>query len=1752
MQQKTGDSAALLSRATAALRQLQEQLDAVVRSQREPIAIIGMACRLPGDVHDPSGLWELLRSGRDAIGEIPRERWDFDAFYDAKPQVAGKMYTRHGGFLKRVEDFDRGFFDISEREAVQMDPQHRFTLEVTWEALESAGQRLEQLEGSRTGVFLGLSAQDFMLQNMHSGDPRRIDPYAGTGTTASVAAGRISYVFGWMGPSMTLDTACSSSLVSVHQAIRSLRTRECDLAVAGGVSLILAPQNNIYFSLLMSQAPDGRCKTFDAAANGFVRSEGCGMVVLKRLSEALRDGDPIAAVIRGSAINHDGRSNGLTAPNGRAQQMVIKEALRDAGLEPQEVGYVEAHGTGTKLGDPIELAALSAVYGQGRTADAPIAIGSLKTNMGHLEPAAGIAGLIKAALVVRNREVPPHLHLKTPNPLFDWTHAPLRVLTAHSPWFGTDAPARAAVSAFGFSGTNAHVILEGPPAREARQEAPDGAHLHLVPVSARSEAALRAQLARYADWLERTPGLSLEDFAHTAGARRSHHRFRAAVAGRSRDEIAAALRQQSLRPGPWSAPTEPPRIAWAFTALPGHWRAFAAKLLASEPRFAQTCRQWSNRFQARLGVKLDDWLAGESLPAETPAGLDVSVPGRFVFTVALAELWRAWGVVPEAVLGHGEALLAAAFVAGRLSPDAVATALESAARRESPARASWSASLPIQAAGLPLYSTVSGGWLQGHELTVAGASGESLRGHVARLIREGHGLLLELGAELPSPDATLQSIQVASIPEDGEPAAALRRALTHVYMAGASLSWGTLSGERGQCVPLPSYAWQHEALWPGGVSRREARGPNTAWLHPLVQRCTRRDAQEVHFASELSTRSHPELRDHQVQGRIVFPGAGYFEMARAACTLASDSTDVELRDVDIVQMLPLGSEKTSVQVVVKGDAFTITSQDENGRSRVHAKGHHGAPLRDVGGAGWPDLRERGVADEGATQVGPEGMKGFYAMLTSRGLDYGPAFALVERLRHDTRRFHSWLRPVTAAEGSETRQDIPPALLDAAFHGLAVVEPPDAAGGTYVPVGVKRLRFRGTPRGATEVLGQWSTEAPTQGVRVCDLLVRDVAGDCIAEVEGFRVKSLRQVPESGRDDEPAPALETYVPTWVRAETPSAREARPLDGVRRVAVFSDTGGLGDRLCATLSARGTPWVKVLVGEHSRRVDDSTFIVAPKTPGSVLTDAIAACSHVVYLWALGVSTPETARSVDEAQALTCAGPLALAQAMGRMKQQARILFVTRHAQQVEPSSGVPGLSQAPLWGFGRSLAQELPERYGGLLDLDGGPLDAQVDELLSALNTEAGEDQRCLREGERWVLRMQPAPLPEVADATRGGLRADAHYLITGGLGDLGLHVAEWMARSKAGHVTLVGRRAPEAAKQARIDAMRTLGLQVHVVQADITDREQVRALVEQLPGPPLRGVIHAAAELADGLLRQHTWESFSRAFTAKVQGALWLDQATRAHTLDFFWMFSSASAVLGSAGQSNYAAANAWLDALALARRASGLPATSINWGPWAGTGLMAQVGGRQGMERQGVSLIAPERGIECLPSLLSGTAPQVVIGRFAWAKLATMLHTSRFGWLAALGGAGAEARGAVARGMLDALPASERREAVTALILRLAAQLLPGNRSSNEIHPDRALFELGLDSLAALHLKDGLQRELSHELPSVVVFDSPTIAELATHLLKSIWGEDTEARPASSAQAAAPDTGDDELLVREIAGLTEDEFDQAVDDLLRDVQ
>jgi acyl transferase domain-containing protein len=531
------EQGSLVKQALLAVEQMRARLEAVERQQKEPIAIVGMACRFPGQADTPERFWRLLREGIQAVGRIPDDRWPVAAYYDANPDTPGKSYAAHAAFIQNVDLFDAPFFSIAPVEAVTMDPQQRLLLELSWQALEHAAIAPDSLRGSQTGVFVGMCSSDYSLSTLASHQPEQIDAFAGTGAAASVAAGRLSYFYGFHGPNFPVDTACSSSLLALHLACQSLRQAECNLALVAGVNLILAPDLHVYFSKTRALSANGRCRAFDAEADGYVRGEGCGVVVLKRLSDALAAGDPVLAVVRGAAVNHDGRSSGLTAPNGPAQQAVIRQALANSGVAPPEVAYVEAHGTGTPLGDPIEAQALAAVYGQGRSANDPLWIGSVKTNIGHLEGAAGIAGVIKTVLALHQQEIPASLNYSRPNPHIPWDQLPLKVVTERRPW-PAGKPRIAGISSFGFSGTNVHVIL----AEAGRRE--DSATVLTAPclftLSAKRPSALMALAARYADYLQANPQVSLADVCYTTAVGRNHFGYRLAIVGRD----VAALREK--------------------------------------------------------------------------------------------------------------------------------------------------------------------------------------------------------------------------------------------------------------------------------------------------------------------------------------------------------------------------------------------------------------------------------------------------------------------------------------------------------------------------------------------------------------------------------------------------------------------------------------------------------------------------------------------------------------------------------------------------------------------------------------------------------------------------------------------------------------------------------------------------------------------------------------------------------------------------------------------------------------------------------------------------------------------------------------------------------------------------------------------------------------------------------------------------------------------------------------------------------
>jgi acyl transferase domain-containing protein len=835
-----------IKRALRAVEDMQTRLDAITYAQREPIAIIGMACRFPGGVDTPEAFWQLLEQGGDAIGPVPPNRWDVDAYYDADPDTPGKIYTREGGFLADIDGFDAPFFGISAREASSLDPQQRLLLEVSWEALEQANQASERVLNSTAGVFVGICSNDYNKMLWENGGAERVDAFCATGNALSLAAGRLSYALGLKGPSLSVDTACSSSLVALHLACQHLRQGECDLALAGGVHLLLSPDSTVAFARTRMLDPSGRCKTFDAEANGYGRGEGCGVVVLKRLSDARRDRDAILAVVRGSAVNHNGRSSSLVAPNGPAQQSVMHSALAMAGVEPQQVGYVEVQGTGTTVGQSLEVGALATVFGADRAADQPLVMGSVKTNLGHLEGASGMASLIKVVLALQHQTIPPHLHFRQPNPHINWAEWPVQVPTTACPWPQTHAPRLAGINGFGFSGTNAHVILAEAPLPETAPGTDLERPLHLLALSAKHPEALRAIAARYRDALEAHPTWPLADVCFTANTGRSHFQHRLALTAASAQEMGeqltaflAPLSTSSGETGgsPGKGGTGNLQgVAKVAFACPGTgaYLGLGRKLYDTHPGF----RALFDRCQAILQTDHSFSLLEVLYPAQpSPTALELAPTqastraALFVVTYGLYQLWKAWGVEPTLLLGAGVGEYVAACAAGVFSleaglklvmdPTQVPTTL---ARPQYPLWSAVTGQAVTKAVTEPEYWRAQAANLQAPESQPPDPLTPDRWND--SLAQQGITAVVCLGSAAPGTESTPVALPwLASLHPQGD-WQTLLSSLATLYGQGLSINWvGFDQPYPRQYLHLPTYAWRHQRYWYGGQRRPRPSPP---------------------------------------------------------------------------------------------------------------------------------------------------------------------------------------------------------------------------------------------------------------------------------------------------------------------------------------------------------------------------------------------------------------------------------------------------------------------------------------------------------------------------------------------------------------------------------------------------------------------------------------------------------------------------------------------------------------------------------------------------------------------------------------------------------------------------------------------------------------------------------------------------------------------------------------------------------------
>lgn len=1778
----------------------------------EPIAIVGMGCRFPGGANTPEAYWQMLLDGRDAIVQVPAARWDIDATYDPDTSAPGKLSTRWGGFIDNVDQFDAEFFGISPREASHMDPQQRLLLEVAWEGIEHANLTWDGLYGSKTGVFVGICMNDYsrlLLAEQHA-----IDAYASTGGAYSIAANRLSYVFNFRGPSVAVDTACSGSLVAVHLACQSLRAKECDQALAGGVNLILSPEWTMSFSKMGMMAPDGRCKTFDASANGYVRSEGCGLVVLKRLSDAIRDDNRIIAVICGSAVNQDGASAGLTAPSIKAQEAVVTQAIQSARLKPADIGYVEAHGTGTSLGDPIEIEALSNVVG--RAAGPACAVGAAKTNLGHLEGAAGIAGLIKVALSLQAEKIPKNLHFQKLNPNIHLDGTRLFFPETTTPWTG---PKRyGAVSSFGFGGTNAHIVLGAAPEQNTggQTSLADAEDWTLVPLSARSPKSLRKLASRYRDWLVSGDGVGRPDgaqvMAYTASLHRSHHDNRAVVVARGKEDLARKLEQYANAQLP-SGVMEgqkygaTPRLAFVFTGQGSQWRGMGLDLLGVHKEFTEAFRQFDDAWAPVAGWRIEDELRrseGESRLDET----EVAQPTIVALQVALTALWKSRGVEPAAVAGHSIGEVTAAYVAGvydlvetvrvlrqrsRLmqgagagamvsveasvkevegtlrefsgvdvaaenapsltvisgTEDAVARASAQLAKRfkvrplgvkyafhsqqmDAAARA-----LEAELRGLSpkvpqvaLYSTVTGvqttdaSWdaaYWGRNIRETVRFGQA----VESMLADGFSAFLEIGphpalglpVNLVAEAQKKRALVAHSLRRDHASAEELWTAFAALYVGGCDLDWKRLHPMKRQAVTLPGYSWHWRRHW------LPPRGPVSAKsVHPLLGEWIQLANGKQHlFRMSWNLEKLPYLSQHQVVGSAVCPGAAFVEMASAAGKLVFAS-DVAVERMEIVAPLVLHPEQTrDLQVLldVEGESGYVRIVSATGSSNGWTE-HATARLARPAGAVSASESVEELRRRCSTPVDEDAL---YKVAEEHGLRYSGAFRPLKDILVGERAAAARLVPVELTPGELSGYGIHPTLLDGAFQ-LVLAACPLTADCVYLPVEVGSCHVA---RPATGDLWCFLSvrEGDAQDKLVTDLAIMGAAGELVADVRGLVVSRVHRQAIARTLGSDAGEC-SYEIVW-ETEPPAPARAREGNWL----FIAQHEGLGGRLSTVAKSRGDQASDVVVGLESFK--DPSGPPGLDRVGALVDEKVRSCDgpwEVVYL---SQGACRVGHGSDEELTADLRAVLSIAQALSGRALAGRCSFsvVTRGAQRTaKGDAACPG--DAMLIGFARTVAQEMPQLNCRSIDLDGrGKSESEIESLLKELSE--GDIRECaLRGNERLVPRL----VRTLKRRGRPWSPAAGSYLITGGLGAIGLEIAQRMVDRGVRHLVLSARTSPSESAAARLRAMELCGAEVCVELGDVGDPAHVARMIERCDSlAPLSGIIHAAGVLDDGVVESQQWSRFDKVLRPKVLGALNLHRQTMTRAIQDFVMVSSVAALIGSEGQSNYAAANAFLDALSWHRADGGLPAQSQGWGPWADVGLAAR-SSQKARQVTGLLPMAPRVAVQIFEEGM-GDSGQCCFALFDWdAWRRNTLH-GREPFL-------------LRRWFETNVPFNDSRFAdefriaarqdKVALVARLVREQLGhvlGLAVDQVVEGKRGFFELGLDSLTAVQLRNRLQDKIGSALPVTLILENPSPDKLAEYLLRTL--DESHPSPADD-KGVQPDDFDliDQMSDEEAARLLAD--------------
>lgn len=1821
----------------------------------DKIAIVGMSCRFPAGSNNIDKFWKTLMTGKDGIVDIPEGRWDVDKYYSDDDDAIGKMYCKKGGFIDGdVNAFDAGLFNISPQEVKYLDPQQRLLLELVWEAFENAGMDITKYYGSETGVYLGISSNEYSLSGIYSGDLSTIGPYSLTGGSFSTICGRVSYLFGFEGPCFSIDTACSSGLTALHLACSAVKSGEAEMAVVAGVNLMLSPVVSVAFSKLRATSKDGVCKSFDESANGYGRAEGGGVLLVKKLSDAIRDKDEILGVVCGSGINQDGRSNGLTAPNGAAQAKLMKKTLQNAHLKADDVDYVEMHGTGTPLGDPIEVNAVADIYGANRSNN--LRIGSVKSNIGHLEPASGIASVIKVLLSMRNDMIPANLHFENANSFIQWDKMPIEVVGEHSKWERTDKIRRAGINGFGFGGSNAHVIIEEYRAEE--EEKPEetteftGGIDYILKISAKNEKSLRDYMFSYIKSLEECKDEDFVNFLYTANRGRVNLNCRVAVTAKDRNEMVDKLKTLMIggtlagvyyNYNKHTAFEKNRKVVMMFTGQGSQYLNMGRKLFETNHVFRETMMYCDKMFRAfllqsilKLLYEQDD----EELIAKTV----YAQPLIFSINYALYKVWEDIGVKPELVTGHSIGEFVAAVVTGIVSLDdaikmvAIRGRLMDSAPGKGAMGSIFADKNTIDELIKGYEDSVSIATHNGKDnYVIAGksdavkevleeAEGRGIRVKSLKVSHAFHSILMEpilndfkefigdvtfhkangrylsclyarelTGNDLLDADywtthvresvefyGAIESIEhkeeyaflevgsarvlsalcKMNLSENSVIAASLKRgeddstelagAIAQLYVSGVEIDWDAVKFDGQQTwkhLFLPNYPYDKESYSMKLLYDRISGSEAVAKSHPLLGERIETPLMEdvVIFQRKFKSNEPFFMSEHIIFEVPISPAAAHMSFILSAVKEVKNPVSCTIKSVEFRIPLAVTSEEERIVQVCLKDLdqetleFQIVSRDAEGEGQwqVHATGKVAVSYQKV------ETEENYTFDEMNTwepdALVPE--EGTYRLMRETGFLLGDGFRRIMQVSHvpgSMEEYVSYIEPLETIPGKENYV-IYPGTIDSIFQT-----------GTYKEV-AKRLQNAELvidPEKDENMIPYFMEEFTYNYIESGKMTAyTSIIGtdnnfitfnvDVFNEKHELIIKLRKMMAKvTNRKDLLQGIQNIHMPYYYHStweEKQNLNELEQDKEAEKYVFVADSLEEAKPFVEAFKEFAIETHVVINGDASTEENVTAIDQENEQAWKTLVNQMATQPNgekVVFLYLNGCANGE--KEQTEMTFTVSQAPLrrllflvkALMQNESGKKPGLKI--ITKNAEAVGKEKAV-NLEQAGIWGLSRVLGIEIPSIYQGILDVGNESLTETgfVSEVMGKT-----EDEVSFFNGKRYVQRVTKTSLSKKSDQDSIVIKEDGAYLITGATGTVGMVYADALVEQGAKKLLLCCRKQPKEVVMEKIEAYRSQGVTVELVFADVCQIETLKKAIQELPEQilPIRGIVHAAGVLEDRMLSEQDWESFDKVLAPKVTGLLNTVSCVETDKLDFVIMTSSITSLIGNLGQSNYAAANYFMNQYAVYLRSFGVPAYAMCWGPWA-TGGMANSSqdiGRN-MEAMGLSALSNELGQSLITQFMEKPENKLMLADIDWKKMSNNLKSNRQAALLDkllqkyIQQTDNQEETEKLFETISQLDSQEERSSYVRDVLQKICGTIMGFTNPSQLDVNSSLNEQGADSLLMFTMRSAINKTFRTEIEVSTFYNYPTLVQLADYLVNELLFAGTE-----QTQEEEPEQGIDDVL------------------------